>query len=147
MSKKMYQITLSSSERRELERIITTGKHSARVINRARILLLTDEQETDAAIAEIVRISPATVFRIRKRYCQEGFIKAVEERSRSGAPAKLSGRVEAQLTAIACTEPPEGRVRWTTRLLADKLVKLELVESISHQAVGLYLKKTNSSPG
>lgn len=147
MSKKLYHIELKKSERIRLQEYVRQGQRSARAINRVRILLLSDEQKTDEEIANVLEVSILTVQRVRKSYNEEGLTSILKEKSRSGAPAKIDARVEAQLSMIACSEPPEGRSRWTLRLLADKLVKLELVDSISHTEVGSLLKKTNSSLG
>lgn len=142
MRKKIYDVHLTEKERGQLLAWVNRGKQLARVLTRARILLLADERRTDAEIAEVLNISRGTVFRIRKRYCQAGLEAAVHDRPRSGAPAKVTGRLDAQLTALACSEPPEGRARWTLRLLAEKLVELEFIESLSHMTVSRLLKKT-----
>ena len=99
----------------------------------------------DEAIAEQVETSVATVQRIRRRFVQEGLEAALTDKPRSGAPPKFKGQSRAAVTALACSDPPEGHARWTLRLLADKLVELERVDSISHKTVGEILKKTNLS--
>jgi transposase len=114
-------------------------------------LLLADEaheqgRETDQAIAEKLEISPATVGRIRQRYAEGGVDVAINEQERSGRPPGISGVERASITALACSTPPEGYAQWSLRLLADKAVELELVESISFSAVGKILKKTLSNP-
>jgi len=147
MPAKIYHINLTAKEHEYLLSVISKGKSSARTLSRARILLLANEDRSDKEIASHLHISMQTVFRIRKRYCINGLDDALHERPRRGAPVKLNGRAEATLTAIACSTPPEGHVRWTLRLLADKAVELKLVDSISHVTVGSVLKKTNSSPG
>jgi transposase len=147
MPQKVYQVRLTTKERHQLLRSLQRGKQSARVLTRARILLLADEQRSDEEIADALHISRATAFRIRKRYAQEGLASAVCEKPRRGAPVKVGHRLEAHLTALACTQPPKGRGRWTLRLLADKLVELELVDTISHTTVYRSLKKTRSSRG
>jgi transposase len=108
---------------------------------------LADEGRSDEEIIEALKVSRTTVNRIRKRYCQGGLDFALHEKPRSGAPPKIDGRIEAQLTLLACSDPPEGRSRWTLRLLADKLVELESVDSISHMSVHRLLKKTRSNRG
>ena len=114
--------------------------------------MLADEtrqggSKTDAEIAEQVAISRATVQRVRRRFVEEGLEAALTEKLRSGAPPKLSGRQRAEITALACSEPPEGRPRWSLRLLADKLVELGMVDRISHVSVQQVLKKrTSASP-
>jgi transposase len=109
--------------------------------------LLSDEGLEDDEIAETLKVSKSTVCRIRKRYCEGGLDFALQEKPRSGAPNKIDGRVEAQLTLLACSDPPEGRSRWTVRLLADRLVELEVVDSISHMSVQRLLKKMKLSLG
>lgn len=147
MSKKLHTIHLTEQERALLHQHIVTGVHSARSIRRAQILLAADRQRSDAWIADQHEVSKATVYNLRRRYCTDGFQTALNEKPRSGAPKKLDGRGEARFTAIVCSEPPSGHQRWTVRLLADKLVELELVEKISPATVGTLLKKTRSNPG
>ena len=147
MSKKLHCVQLPDQERALLHQHISTGVHSARSIRRAQILLAADRQQSDPWIAEHHGVSKATVYNIRRRYCTEGLHAALHDKPRPGAPKKLNGRGEARFPAIACSDPPVGHQRWTVRLLADKLVTLELVESISPSTVGLLLKKTNSNPG
>ena len=144
-------INLTEKERTELSQLIKSGKHSARVLGRARILLLLDRSQGQKRklheIAEAMLTSTGTVSNVKKRYLNGGLEHGLQDRPRPGAKPKIDGEVEAHLIALACSEPPEGRERWTLRLLADKLVELELVESISHVAIRDALKKTNSSPG
>ena len=109
----------------------------------AKILLLADEGKKDKEIAERVEVSVGTVERIRKRYGQEGLEAAVNEKPRSGRPIGISAQTRAKVTALACTKAPEGRSKWTLRLLADKVVELEYIDSISYQSVRNILKKTN----
>ena len=147
MSKKKFIVSFPDEERQELASYINRGTHSARLINRARILLLADEGVSDPQIAKQVGVCFGTVFRIRRRYCTEGLQAALTEKPRPGAPKKFSGRDEANLTVLACTNPPKGYQRWTHRLLADKFVELEGVPAISYRTVGRLLKKTTSNPG
>lgn len=149
MSTKKYQVKLTDEQRKELKKLTTAGIASARKINRARILLLGDEDnpngsKNDKEIAEILDISRATIVRVRQRFIEQG-LEALNEKPRSGKPKQLSGRQKAQITALACSEPPAGYARWTLRLLATKLVELEMIEAISHNAVGEILKKMNLS--
>jgi len=139
--KTIFCVRLSEEDRTELNKYLRHGKSSARSLTRARILLLADEGHSDEVIVEALKVSRPTVNRIRKRYCEGGLDFALYEKPRSGAPPKLDGRVEAELTLLACSEPPEGRSKWTLRLLADKLVELEAVDSISHMSVHRILKK------
>src|SRR5262249_23269445 len=143
MAKKPYRVKLTEKERNQLNEYVKRGKKSARAITRARILLLADGKQSDAAIAEILSVSRPTVYRVRKRYGQGGVDRALREDPRSGRPAKLTGRQEAKLTALACSKPPEGYQRWTLRLLADELVRLELVDAVHYGTVRNVLKKTN----
>lgn len=144
-------ITLTTEERAELSQLIKSGKHTARVLGRARILLLLDRSQGEKRklqdIAETMLVSIGTVSNVKRRYLEGGLEQGLYDRPRPGAIPKIDGEVEAHLIAIVCSDPPEGRERWTLRLLADKLVELELVETISHVAVGEALKKMNSSPG
>jgi putative transposase len=145
--KTIFCVRLKKEDREDLNRYLRRGKSSARSLTRARILLLADEGSSDEEIVESLKVSRTTVNRIRKRYCEGGLEFALYEKPRSGAPLKLDGRIEAQLTLLACSEPPEGRSRWTLRLLADKLVELEAVDSISHMSVHRLLKKTRLNHG
>ena len=148
MSRKtIFCVRLKEEDRAELNQYLRRGKSSARSLTRARILLLADEGRSDDEIVEALKVSRTTVNRIRKRYCEGGLEFALHEKPRCGAPPKIDGRVEAQLTFLACSEPPEGRSKWTLRLLADKLIELEAVDSISHMSVHRLLKKTRSNRG
>jgi transposase len=108
---------------------------------------LADEGHEDDEITEALKVSKSTVSRIRKRYCEGGLDFALNEKPRIGAPRKIDSRLETQLTLLACSEPPEGRSRWTVRLLADRLVEMEFVDSISHMSVQRLLKKMKLSLG
>jgi len=144
-------ITLTKEERTELSQLIKSGKHLARVLGRARILLLLDRSQGQKRklqeIADAMLTSIGTISNVKKRYLEGGLEHGLHYRPRPGAKPKIDGEVEAHLIALVCSDPPDGQVRWTLRLLADKLVELELVESISHVAVGDALKKMNSSLG
>jgi transposase len=141
MPKKTYRIQLSEEEYIILRQYVQERGTPARVINRARILLLADDPIADEAIAELLGLGTATVHRVRKHYYEGGLEKALREKPRRGAPPKVDGRVEATLTMLACTEPPEGYGRWTLQLLADRLVALEVVDSLSLPTVRTILKK------
>ena len=144
-------ITLTKEERTELSQLIKSGKHSARVLGRARILLMLDRSQGEKRklqdIAEAMLTSIGTISNVKKRYLKGGLEHGLYDRPRPGAKPKIDGEVEAHLIALVCSNPPAGYERWTLRLLADKLVELELVESLSHVAVRDALKKTNSSLG
>jgi transposase len=147
MSQKQFRVKLNEQERQTLQKIVRSGKDKARKITRGRILLLADESsgKTDEEISDALNVCRATIFNIRRRYCQEGLERAMGEGARSGQPPKFKGKAAAKITAIACSTPPEGQARWSLRLLADRVVELNIVESISHQSVSNILKKTNSS--
>jgi transposase len=149
-NKKKYRIKLSTAEREILKELTSSGTIKVRVYKRARVLLLSDEKREGGArsgsqIAEEVELSLATVQRVRRQFVREGLEAALHEKARSGAPRKFKERERAKITALACAEPPQGHARWTLRLLAEKMVELELVESISHDTVDKVLKKTNLS--
>ena len=146
-----YHIHLSKENRQELETLIRSGESSARTQTRARILLLTDEsqkqQKGAEEIASALMCSLPTITNIRKKFVEGGLENALYDKPRPGAIPKITGEIEAQLTLLACSAPPEGRLRWTLQLLADKLVELKLVDSISDVAVMHRLKKMNLSLG
>lgn len=147
MSQKRHSVRLKRRERRQLQKIVQFGEDKARKITRCRILLLADEAKgkTDKEISDALNVCMATVSNVRRRYRQEGLERAINENARSGQPPKFEGKSAAKITAIACSEPPEGRARWSLRLLADRVVELDIVESISYQSVSNILKKTNSN--
>jgi putative transposase len=103
---------------------------------------MTNEGRSDKDIQNTLQVSRSTICRIRKRYCTEGLKFAICERPRTGAPTKIDGRVEAELVLLACSDPPEGRSRWTLELLADRVVELGTLDSISPMSVHRVLKKT-----
>jgi len=140
---KQFHIMLTDEERKELKRVVESGRKLARKITRARILLLADGGKKDREIAEVLQVCTVTVHNVRKRFCIEKSIKSLEEKPRPGKPPKFDGLTAAQVTALACSEPPEGREHWTLRLLADKAVELEFVDSISHEGIRRLLKKTS----
>jgi transposase len=151
---KKYVVELTADERRNLYRLISAGRAPARMLNRARILLKADvgkhsegEPLLDREIAPMLETSTATVQRVRERFFRQGLDAALER----SAPDRLyersfDGRAEARLIALACSKAPQGRERWSMRLLADKAVELGIVESVSHETVRKTLKKTNCAP-
>jgi transposase len=151
--KKRYVVTLTDEERRSLRGLVSSGKGAARKLTHARILLKADSSEggpswTNAAISEGMDVGTATVERVRKRFVEEGLEAAlVPAKSNRVYERKLDGDGEAHLIALACSESPEGRNRWTLELLADRMVALGQVDSLSYQTVRRVLKKTNSSLG
>jgi transposase len=151
--KKKYPVVLTETERDDLKGLIASGTAPARKLTHARILLKADQGPegpgwVDDAVAEAVEVSQPTVSRVRKQYFEEGMEAALNRRPPNREyHRKLDGEQEARLLALACSEPPEGRARWSLRLLADRMVELEIVEEdISYQTVRRTLKKTNSSP-
>ena len=153
MPAKKYRVRLSEEERRELKGLVSRGRAAAYRQTHARILLLGDESQGDGAmrdedIARSLQIGMATVGRVRRRCVEAGVEAALGRKEQLKRREKrLDGAGEAQLVALACGEPPEGRASWTLKLLADRLVEREIVERISVETVRLTLKKTNSSPG
>ena len=147
MPKKIYTVNLTEDERTYLLNLFKGGKHPARKLNRARILLLADEGKTDEAIEEVLHIGFSTVRRTRKKFVEGGLEYALNELPRPGGERKLKGKQEAFLIALACSNPPEGRKIWTMQLLADKLVELGTVDTISDETVRRVLKKKMLSRG
>jgi len=153
MPKKLYVVTLTADERSYLQKLTATGKAAAQKRLHAQILLKADagpqgDAWTDQQIMEALDVGRSTVERVRQRLVEEGLEAALTRKPRqSTLPCKIDGAAEAHLIATACSKAPEGRTRWTLRLLADRMVTLELVDSISHETVRRVLKKTRSSPG
>ena len=151
---KTYRVTLTAEERQQLQATIAAGKAAARTLAHARILLKADEADggpawPDRRIAEALEVSVATVERVRQRLVEQGLEAALrrKEQDRPSREPVIDGRAEARLIALACSAPPRGRKAWTLRLLADKLIELEVVGSVSKEAVRQALKKTRSSRG
>lgn len=141
---------LTKTQRTELEAFVARGKKSAREINRARVLLLAEEGKGASEIARLLGLSRGTVYNGCMKYqakARRSLGEVVPDAPRSGRPIKLDSRVEAKVTRIACSDPPEGRGRWTLHLIADKLVRLGVTASISHESVRTLLKKTHLSHG
>jgi hypothetical protein len=150
--KKMYVVELTKVERERLRKLISAGASPARMLTRARILLKADvvgehacgRASTDREIAGMLETSQATVARVRERFFRQGLDAALERSLPNRLYEKsFDGRAEARLIALACSEAPEGRERWSMRLLADKAVELGIAESVSHETVRKTLKKTN----
>jgi len=139
---KLYIVDLLDEQRFLLQHVTSSGTWSARMVNRAHILLLADDGATDVQIASALHLGRSTVERTRRRYVQDGLDGAMNERPRPGGRRKLDGKQEATLIAVACSTPPEERVSWTMQLLADKLVDLKVVDAISDETVRRILKKT-----
>jgi len=151
---KKYIVRLSREERSSLKKLLTSGRGSGRMFTRVRILLKADQSDegsawSDEKISESFDVTVQTIERVRKQLVEEG-LEAVLSRhpyTQKLSRKKIDGDVEAHLIALCCSDPPKGRVRWTLRLLADKVVELGYVDSISYEAVRQTLKKTNLSLG
>jgi hypothetical protein len=147
--KKKYPVILSDTQRDDLKRLIASGTAPARKLTHALILLKADEGAegagwVDEKVAEAVETSQPTVARIRRQYFEKGLDAALNRRPPSREyHRKLDGEAETRLLALACSEPPKGEARWSLRLLADKMVELEVVDDLSYQTVRRTLKKTN----
>lgn len=140
-----YPVMLSEAEKSQLENVVKRGKHSRREIQRARMLLWSAEGKPDVQIARLLGVTPLTVATTRQRWSTE---KRIADAPKPGRHKKLDAKQEAFLVALACSDAPEGRERWTLRLLADKLVELNVVETpVSYETVRETLKKTNLSLG
>jgi len=144
MAQQPKSIQLSNEERRSLKTLFSGGTDSNRKQTRARILDLLERKKSVAEIAALLGCSPTTVYNVKDRYQAEGFESALTEKPRSGKPPRITGEEKARITALACSDAPEGRARWTLRLLADKAVEFGFIDSISHNHVGEILKKTRS---
>lgn len=142
MPKKRYHVNLTDSERDALQNLIKKGKDSSRKLTRARILLLADTGKKDDEIMDSLQTSRPTVERIRKKFVEGGIEWAINERPRPGSRLKLDDKAEATLIALACSDAPDGRSQWTMQLLADRLVEMGIVDTISDETVRRYLKKT-----
>jgi transposase len=146
-----YVVRLTEAERQRLEELLSKGRHAATTVTRARILLKADESEAgpgwkDGAIVQALDTSLSTMHRVRQEFVDSGLEAALYRRKATGPrPRKLDGSQEARLIALACSPPPEGKSHWTLRLLAERLVELEIAETASYETVRRVLKKTNSN--
>lgn len=145
-----YKVTLSEEERRLLERITTRGRHSSQKVLNALILLGCDEgglqekKRTGQELADVLPVSLKKVDRVKRRFVEEGLEAALEKRKpKRQYVKKADGEFEAHLVALSCSQPPEGHTRWSLRLLADTMVELGCVESVSYETVRRVLKKTS----
>ena len=141
MPRKKHIVKLTPEERQELRQLISSGQARARTLTRARILLKADENWSDEFISEALDVGVATVQRVRKRFVEGGLQALHNRKPQRKYRRKLDGKAEAHLIALSCSSPPEGHKRWTLRLLAERLVSLEEVESVSHETVRQMLKK------
>lgn len=153
MPAKRYKVTLTDEERAELKAIASKGKGNARRIRRAHVLLLADESQPDGAwrdddIAKALGVHARTVGRIREKCVEEGIEAALNHTQPQKSRGKvLDGAAEARLVQLACSTPPDGHERWSLRMLTDKFIELEVVETVSRETVRTTLKKMNLSPG
>ena len=142
MSHKKYIVDLTDEERASLQDLISKGTTTARRFTRAHLLLAAADGQTDQQIAATLRVGLRTVERTRQRFVEGGLDRALTEQPRPGVPPKLDGKQAAMLVALACSDAPGGRESWTMQLLADKLVELNVVDTISDETVRRTLKKT-----
>ncbi len=145
MSKIATPFVLSEADLTTLNQLVTKGKESVRKLNRVRALQFSHQGQKPEQISNLLGISVATVYNVRKRYQQEGLEGAISEKARPGQPRKVTVQVEAEITAIACSEAPDGSVRWTASLINDRLIKLDI--HIHEESVRLALKKVNLNHG
>lgn len=139
-----FPVTLSEAEKTDLVDVCKRGEHTRRERERAQMLLWSAEGKTDLAIAELLSVNPLTVAAARERWAEE---RRITDAPKPGRKKKLDGAQEAVVVALACSDAPDGREHWTLKLLADKLVELQVVEAIAPETVRATLKKTRSSPG
>ena len=142
-----FPVPLDEEERNWLLTFINKGERGVRKLKRAHMLLLASEGKNDRQVAEALHACPQSVGNIRRKYAQGGLEAALNDRPRPGGERKLTAKGEATLIALACSAPPDGRVDWTMQMLADKLIELNLGESISDETVRRTLKKTSSNRG
>ena len=147
MPKKILPVRLSESEQQTLQAIVNQGHQSARQIKRAQILLHSHAGKPPKEIAAWLGTSLATVYNTRAHYQQVGLPAALHEQPRPGQPPKLDSRQEAAITLLACGDAPAGHARWTVRLLADEVIKAEIIDHLGRETIRRFLKKTCSSPG
>jgi len=140
-----HVVQLGDGDRRQLQSLVRKGRTSARTLTHARLLLKAADGLRDALIAAQVEVGRSTVYRVRRRFVQQGLHAALHRRAQPPRPEqrKLDGDAEAHLIAVACSPPPLGRAHWTLRLLADRMVQLQYADSVSHETVRTTLKKTN----
>lgn len=147
MANEKHTVHLTGAERKKLIAIVSKGRNKAVVIQRAHILLKVDEGKTDAEIGELLYVSEQTIRRVRLRFAEEGLQVALEDKPPAPTGSELAEEQEARLIALACSEPPAGRARWTLELLVQEMLKDGIVTRVSPESVRLLLKKTNSSLG
>ena len=142
-----HPVRLIEEERKKLIAIVSKGQNKAVVIQRAHILLKVDEGKTDAEISQLLYVSEQTIRRVRLRFAEAGMQAALEDKPHASTGTEIKEEQEARLIALACSEPPAGRARWTLELLVQELLKEGVVTRVSPETVRLILKKTSSSLG
>lgn len=143
----MIEINLSSNERKYLEQFVKTGTKKARAISRAKVLLFADERYNNDEITKITGVHRQGIWRTKKRYVDEGLSSVLNEKPRPGQPKKYTPKQEAEIIAMACTNPPKGRKRWTIRLLTERMKRRNDFETINRETVRLILKKAKLNLG
>ena len=144
---KRINIRLSQKQIVFLHKYKKSANRSEREYNRANILLLLHKGKKDTEIMDFLEVDRATIWRTKQRYMKEGLQEALQEKQRSGQPVKYGSKQKAEIIATACSDPPEGRARWTLELLSDTLKDKEGLSSINRETIRLILKKTNVNPG
>ena len=147
MAREKYAVRLTSEEREQLEHLVRAGRGSARVATRARILLKTGEGWSAPNVSQALDVALGTVFNVKRRFAEGGLEGVLNDRPQAHRYRKMDDRAEAHLIALACSPAPEGHEHWNLRLLADRMVELGVVESLSYETVRLHLKKTPSNRG
>lgn len=147
MANEKHEVHLKEEERRKLIGMVSKGRNKAVVIQRAHILLKVDEGKTDAEISQLLYVSEQTIRRVRLRFETEAMQAALEDKPHPSTGSELDAKQEARVIALACSEPPAGRARWTLELLTQEVLKDGIVSHISPETVRLLLKKTNSNLG
>lgn len=145
-----YRIHLQPAERQELLSKVQKGKTAAKTIQKAQVLLASDEimgRQSETYLATTYRLSERSIERIRKGFCEQGMALFSPKKRQPRSDKKITGEVEAHLIAIACSEPPAGESHWKLQAIADRLVELQVVETLSHTSVATVLKKMSLSPG
>jgi hypothetical protein len=151
MKTKKYKVYLSEEEQKELEEITKRGKHSATIVKRAYILLNLNENngtvQNQEEIAKRLSTTTATIYNVSRQFAEEGLHATISRKIRKTPPVqpKITGDIEAKIIALACSEPPKGRTRWTLRLLEEKVVELQICDAISDNTIGRMLKKHHLS--
>lgn len=147
MGRKVKALKLKQKDREALKAFLSVGKRSARALKRAMILKYLDEGKHSSEIISLLDTSLPTICKVKNRYNEEGLESALRERPRSGQPPKIGQREEAYITGIACSEPPQGRKRWTIELITDRVIELGYIEKVSRESVRKVLKKASLNPG